>query len=56
MARYTEEGPDYQDNMERLLKKTDTARDPGAARRSCATAKRTDEDSARSITARPARR
>ena len=26
MARYSEEGPDYQDNMERLLKKHDTAR------------------------------
>ena len=26
MARYSEEGPDYQENMERLLKKHGTAR------------------------------
>ncbi len=33
MARYSEEGPDYQENMERLLKKFDTAAEPGAAGR-----------------------
>src|SRR5262249_11885357 len=30
-ARYTEKGPDYQDNMERLLRKLDTAKSLGPA-------------------------
>ena len=55
MARYSEEGADYQENMERLLKKHAYRPFPGAAgdraKGGCA-----NTGSARSTTARPARR
>ena len=55
MARYSEEGADYQENMERLLKKHHTARTlvPRADR---AARPRRRRSSARSISAPPARR
>ena len=55
MARYSEEGPDYQENMERLLKKHHTARTlvPAPIVRPAEAA---DAGSARSISAPPARR
>ena len=55
MARYSEEGADYQENMERLLKKHHTARTlvPAAGR---ADGDAADAGWARSISARPARR
>ena len=53
-ARYSEEGPDYAENMQRLLKKFDTAKQ--LVPRPIARRPRSRRGSARSISARPARR
>ena len=54
-ARYSEAGPDYIYNVERLLKKFETANDAGAAAGCCARPRRRLA-SASSTSARPARR